>query len=420
MSAGLSRQSIATLAFFFVIGLVLLREQDIGTFRDVDAAFVDWLAANSRSTGSIANMGGPKLLLVEINNETRSQEWPLTLLDYAAFLRAAAVAKAPLAAIEQVVNPIRGGEVERAALENALLQLPQVLLAWRIGGSSAQTVLDRMGPVIRATTGDLSQVPPLGALNRIPPEDLHAITVAGLIADIPARNPPEVPLLFRNVGEIIPAFVLRAIMLAYRLSADELRVTLGEAIRLQNGWKIPINPRGFARLQPSAFGAFARIELGELILRLNEAEQDEKLGLHDFQGHIFLLGRTDDESQIHPVGDGRKASSAELFAAAIASLRPRPAATPTGVVVNVLIVTALGLLLLLFLRLEHGTSLLVLLLAAATYPIFALILYEHFDQAPPFVLPYGLLLLAGSLRLFHPNRRHRVQKQNRISHEWEE
>ncbi len=310
-------------------GLVLMRESRREPIASWDNRWADFLAMNSRRGQPAA-----PVTLVEINDASvQSHAWPWNPLDFSLFIQAVLPHQPEVVAIEEVLDWNRVALPEEQTrklpqyekiLKDSLLRIPRALLGARLGFPDDPQVAPKWQevPLLRNVEGDPADLPEFPIVEREPSEDFRLTVTVGF-TNLPAVHERynSVPLLFRQRGQIVPAFTLQAVMLWAKLTPDDVRVVIGSHVALGDKLRIPIDARGQVRVDFAA--RLQRYGFDELLLA-NEQLQAKNPPIVDaakMRGTIVLLARTDTPARTLPLAARRKGSAGELFAAAIATIQ---------------------------------------------------------------------------------------------------
>ncbi len=396
-----------------VIGFGLFEFSRQGFFDSIDGPVVNWLA---RVFGHGPLKQKPKenttkLTLVEINNETVEQSWPLKALDYAIFFRALLQAEASLAAVTETVEIDEVSEFA-PALESYMLRTPQLLLAWLMAPAEQPGSAFEAKPVLRRVQGAVMDVPSFEGAAKAPSEPFSLIGAQGFVnlADAPGRMVRKIPLLLRVGRDLLPSFTLRAAMQFYGVAADEVVVTIGKEIVLADRIKIPIDHEGMLLLPPMSQAQFSRLAFDEFLLAAErrETSRHPMTPLGSVQGAVVFLGRTDADSRAYRSPEGAPVSLAEIMAVGLDCVQRGIyfRRTPLAVV-SAILGSMLGLMA--FMKcLRRWRSVLAAAAYFIVYCVVAIALLNLHSLWPP-LTPVAILVLAiVSYRLWLPTRIQRV------------
>jgi hypothetical protein len=410
-AAGPRLRSLPRLVFtVLVVGMLLLKQAQAPPLSGVEEDFINWLAANSNGQHNRA-----PVTLVEINDNCMlNYSWPWSPLNYALFLNAALQFQAPAVAIEPVLawdekslaseQLLQLPQFEKI-LHDAILRTPKLELGAELGFPEDPDVLPPMQalPVLRNVTGSMEAVPEYTVIEAEPGEDIRLTTALGFCNVPPSeRTARHAPLVFRYRGNLVASFVLRAMMLWYGVTPEEIDVRLGSYIRLGEKLTIPVNQAGAMLVdwkQP-----YDRVGFDDLVLAEDQLEGKHATVVDPalLKDRLLLLARTDAQSQTILLGTGRLGSSGELFAEALATAETNAFARPAGRGGSVLVLLlGLGLALVLQMRSRLLTPPAIFGFAAA-YLMFCLAVFESTRVALPLTPMVGLTAFVGMFRLLAP------------------
>jgi len=393
-----------------VIGFLLLREAQVQPLAGIEETFINWLAANSNAEHAPA-----PVMLVEVNdNCLMNHPWPWSPLDYASFLDGALQFHARAAAIEPVLAWDRKNMTPAQLLKQP--QFEQILhermrrtakleLGAELGYPDDPDVLPPIQPmpVLRDVEGAMASVPDFTIVDGEPSEELRLMTALGFANVPPLETTAEhAQLVFRYRGQIVPSFVLEGLMLWNGVTADEVEVRLGSAIRLGKKLTIPVNRAGAMLVdwkQP-----YDRVGFDDLELAMDQADQLK--GGHvtaidpaKMKDRLMVLARTDAQSQTLLLPTGRMASAGELFAAALATAETNAFARPAGDIGSAAVLV-LGAALAWLLAAQKKLWTPPLLLGfAACYLLLSLLVFETARMALPLTPMLGLTVFVALYRL---------------------
>lgn len=369
----------------------------------VDAAFLGWMSANAQDRKAPPDRS---LLLVEVNDAMISTpaKWPLPALDYALFLQALEPSTPSLVAFEPVLAfPRRQAEDEKI-LAGRALALPKLLLGCVLGrtglspDAESETIAGTtLPPGLREVRGDLSLLPEYDEMSARPSPELSILAPELGPVNLGEAAPRAIPLLFRCRGRVLPAFTLRAALLALQLTPDRVTVWLGSHIDLGGVRRIPIDEAGRMTLDPGAAARVARLGLDDLILLANG---NAPAGLvPPEKGALVVLGRTDAAVRQIRASDGTLRAPSEWLAAGLQAIRKGQFVRPlrgweSGLALLLAGVAGVWV---------HRRGRLAAFGAAAVllgvYAMSAAFAFGAFGLWLPLALPAGVLALAVGLRV---------------------
>jgi hypothetical protein len=408
---GWMRRSLPRLIFtVLVLGVLLVREAQAPPLAGIEENFINWLAANSNGEHS-----GAPVTLVEINDNCMlNYAWPWSPLNYALFLNAALQFQARAVAIEPVLaweeksmateQALQEPQYEKI-LHDAILRTPKLALGAELGFPEDPDVLPPMQPlpVLRNVTGAVEAVPEYTVIEAEPGEDIRLTTALGFCNVPPSEQTARhASMVFRYRGNMVPSFVLEAMMLWYGVTPEEIEVRLGSEIRLGDKLTIPINRAGAMLVdwkQP-----FDRVGFDDMVLAEDQLEGKHATVIDPatLKDRLLVLSRTDSQSQTLPLGTGRMGSSGEFFAEALATAETGAFARPAGRGGSVLVLL-LGLALAWWIELRGKlVTVPAVIVFAAGYLLVCLVVFEATRVALPLTPMMGLTVFVGMFRLLAP------------------
>jgi CHASE2 domain-containing sensor protein len=323
------RTGAQLLLLTLLAGLILLFQAQQEPLASWDQDFADFLARNSHHRAALAPM-----TLVEIDDASLADHpWPWSPLDFSLYFQAVLPFKPEVVAIDEVLDWNRFAlpaeqqqklpQYEKI-LRDSILRAPKVLLGAHLGFPEDPTVIPPLQevPLVKKVLGDVRDIPEFTAVEQQPSEEYRLSATIGFV-NLPSARPRynAVPLVLRYRGQVIPSFVLQAVMLWQKLTPDEISVELGSHVLLGEKVRVPIDPAGRMRVDfgtpRSAFGFDNLLLAAELV----EAGQKPKVPVEQMAGGVVLLSRTEKNARDLPLAALRKGSAGELFAAAIATIQ---------------------------------------------------------------------------------------------------
>jgi CHASE2 domain len=421
-SAPMSCTGAQLMILTLLVGLFLMRESRLAPVDALDEGFADFLAMNSRRTEEPA-----AVTLVGIDEATlKEHPLPWTPLDYALFFQSAGGFRPEIVATDAVLawdgkalSPdlqTKYAQYETILREH-LLRSSKVLLGARLGfpEDPDQPPVPESVPVLRHVKGELAAVPDFPAIEVQAGEDYRLSAATGFTNLTGVSNwHRSVPLLFRFRGQVVPSFVLQAVLMWEKLSLDDVSVELGSKIVLGDRVDIPIDIAGRMRVD---FGVpRGHCGFDELVLSAAQAEakSETQVPADAFTGKLLLLSRTDPESRNLGLAAGRSGSVGELFAAAIATVQSRTFIRRAPIWVDP---TLIGLAMLASLwlpRWRKGRVAICGGVVLLAYVLTALWIFGSELVWLPIMLPTGLVFFVAVYRLATPGTEGELPKAIKI------
>lgn len=421
-SAPMSRTGAQLMILTLLVGLFLMQQSRLAPTNAVEESFADFLAMNSHRTEAPA-----AITLVGINRSSMKEHpWPWSPLRFAQYFEAANSFKPEVVSTdaildwrEQAQNPDEPGVSDQYEniLRDHLLRAPKVLLGATLGFPEdpdlplpAESV-----PALRHVEGDLGSVPDFTVISERPAEKFRLSSVTGFVNLLGEANwYRSVPLVLRYRGQVVPSFVLQAVLMWEKLTLDDVRVVIGSHVDVGGRVRIPIDGAGQMRVDfgvPRGHCGFDDLVFSSI---QRSAQSETHIPEQAFAGKFLFLSRVDPESQTLRLAAGRYGSPGELIAAAIGTIQSRTfiRRAPYGVEAGII---GLGMLLSLWLprwRKAYVTFCAVLLLLF--YILAALWVFGLELIWMPILVPVGLTLFLIIYRAAIPGTEGALPRAKRI------
>jgi hypothetical protein len=400
--------------FMFVVllaGLALMHGSRQEPLAAWDNAFADFLAMHSRRSAAPA----PVTLVAIDDSSLGLLPWPWSPKNYAMFFQAALPLKPEVLAIDEVLDWSRMGLPEEQQrqlpsdekmLREQILSAPKVLLGSALGFPEDPTVIPPLQevPALRNVQGATTMIPEFTLIERQPVEKFRLSATVGF-TNLPViyERYNSVPLVLRYRGQVVPSFVLQAVMLWLKLTPDDVTVDPGVQIQLGKTLRIPIDFAGRMRVDfGSPRGEFS---FGDLILatQLADAGKPPGLPLDRVQGGIVLLARTDTAARTVPFAARRTGSPGELFAAAIATIQNQSFIRRAPLWADGAIIAVFMLLSYRVPRWKKWIAVLVGFLSLVVFVMIAMLIFGKWLVWLPATIPLGAVLTFVLLRVVTPD-----------------
>jgi hypothetical protein len=394
-----------------IVGLFLMREAQREPVLRYEESFADFLAMNARRSEQTA-----PTTLVQINESSlREHPWPWGPVDYAVFLQSLLGFGPEVIATDEVLGWSRKNLTAEQAtklaqyeqiLREQILKAPRVLVGGRLGFPEDPDKLPPLEsiPVLRKVAGDVRLVPEFTVVEARTAEDFRLSSTEGF-TNLPGENNwhRAVPLVLRYRGQVVPTFALHAMLLWEKVPLDEVGVELGRHITLGDRVEIPIDAQGRMRVD---FGVRKeQCAFDDLILAAEQrdAGRPPQVPAGFFSGRFVLLSRGTPDARPLRLAAGRRGSTGELFAAAIATVQNRSFIQKAPWWSDLVIIGGFALAAFWIPRWGKGLTVFVGLVSLLAYTLGALALFGAKLLWISGVIPAGLVLFLVLYRLASPN-----------------
>lgn len=393
-----------------LVGLVLMRESRQTPIDGLDESFADFLAINSRRTEEPA----PVTLVGIDENSLRERPWPWTPLEYAIFFQAAEIFKPAASTTNELLHwdpktmspdAARKLPQYQKILREHILRSSKVLVGAQLGFPEDPSMPPPVQetPLIRNIVGDLSGIPEFTAVEAQADEDFRLSSITGF-ANLPktSRFTRTAPLVFRYHGQVVPSFVLQAILIWEKLTTDDVTVEPGVRISLADRVQIPIDREGRMRID---FGVHRRrCGFDDLVLSSDQFENGRTpiIPREWLSDKLLLLTRTDAAAQDVHFAPGRNTSPGELFAAAIGTIQNRSFIKRAPIWFDYGIIVIMILIARACRRWRKFSTLMIMLLGTVAYIMIAVTFFGYTLTWMPLILPAGLALFIALFRMATP------------------
>ena len=400
--------------FMFLVllaGLALMHGSRQEPLAAWDNAFADFLAMHSRRGAPPA----PVTLVVIDDITLNVQPWPWTPMNFAVFFQAALPLKPEVIAIHEVLDWNRFGLPDdqqrklpqyEKILRDQILSATKVLLGSELGFPEDPTVIPPLQevPALRNVKGATAGIPEFTLIERQPTENFRLSSTVGFTNLPPVyERHNSVPLVLRYRGQVVPAFVLQAVMLWMKLTPDDVTVEPGSHVLLGKTLRIPIDFAGRMRVDfGSPRGEFS---FGDLILASQQAEDGRPPGLplERVKGGIILLSRTDAAARTVPLAAQRMGSPGQLFAAAIATIQNQSFIRRAPLWAQGVVIAVFALLSYRIPRWKKWVAVVIGVLSLVVFAMVSMVVFGQWLVWLPATIPLGAVLVFVLLRVVTPD-----------------
>ena len=312
---------LSVLAIFLVN-----REKEKGSFLEFERHYVNWLIDTKKQKKETSSI---TLLALENSEDSVLQDWPPSPLDFAVMLNNLKQYSPSLIAIEPSLgfpnSPDGLIETLRTTCLNfnkgnllfsAICQMDQSVDSTKDKGKKFFDVLININ-------GNTNSIPEFTKTNSLPNQRFAAMGIPIAFTGIdlnqkkPENNQYKFPLIAKVGDEIVPSFVLKAIMLETNTSPDQVLVNLGKSIILNENKKIPIDAGGHVEIYPALQKELPKEKINVLTTPSKELSGESKLSLNN---QIILIGNNNNLRNI-AFRNNEFISNAEFMALAISTIQ---------------------------------------------------------------------------------------------------
>ncbi|MBB5035141.1 CHASE2 domain-containing protein [Prosthecobacter vanneervenii] len=287
------------------LGWWLDREQHAGRFQRVDEVFLDFLVANARDRFAVdANAAASApVVLVKMRAADKAEYagWPPRPLDWQMVLKGLQTYDPAVVVIPETLFWGRPAPEFVNEAAQALIPLPSTVLGVEAQLASSRDApaflggLDATLPKFEKVLGDMTPVPPLGALISAPDDLLRRQAELGISLPQNASTPGKVAYALQEGDHLLPTVLAQAVARFTKTPYATQRLLLGPGAGafLANGSFVPLSPG-------AEFTVNMQLPVPEVdALNLMTSELAEALSAKDKAslsgGKMIVIG-TDDDS----------------------------------------------------------------------------------------------------------------------------
>jgi hypothetical protein len=393
------RPSPWLLLVVILLGAIILRDPRL---QKVEGTFLDWFLQHAEPV-----LPAAQVTLVELGRDDILRLTPpdvlkpipkgeaarrsLSPLEYALFLQAILEFQPAVIGIEPILIWRKRDKAQEQVFIDQAMRVPKLLVGFELGGRGEHDPEPEDLGALPNVTGDRSELPRFTGVSRGPDDDIRLISTPGFI-NVPNElsNRLRVPMLFEYRGEIVPSFVLQAIMLWLRATPADVRVELGARVSLPGGWQIPLHPDGTMTINPGAWQGVHHLGLNELLLAAQDHEKNRPISskVQNLKDQIVLVRVPEDPLQ-----------PPNVFSTAIATIQDSAYVHPAPAAVGWIIILAGALLGLFLWTISKANLFLSAIIFSAGYAMVALTFLAHDRLWLPTFLPLALLWFLVVVRL---------------------
>ena len=382
-----------------LLGAFILRDPRL---QQVENVFLDWFLQHAEpvlppAQVTLVELGRDDILRLTPPDESKSipkgeaAQRSLSPLEYALFLQAVLEFQPPVIGIEPILIWRTRDKLQEQVFIDQAMRVPKLLVGLELGGNGGRDLTPEDLGILPNVTGNRGELAQFTAVSRQPDDDIRLISKPGFI-NLPNElsDHLRVPMLFEYRGEIVPSFVLQAIMLWLRATPADVRVELGSRISLPNGWQIPIHPDGTITINPAARQSVRHLMLNELLLAAQDHEKHRPLSsnVENLKDQIVLLRAAEDPLQ-----------PPNIFSTAIATIQNNAYVHSAPAAVGWIIILAAALLGSFVWMISKTNLVLGAIIFSAGYMLIALAFLARDRLWLPTFLPLALLWFLVVVRL---------------------
>lgn len=397
------KKTIIFIALSLLALLLVKREQKEGSFLESERQYVNWLIDTKKQKKETSSI---TLLALDNSEDSVLQDWPPSPLDFAVMLNNLKKYNPGLIAIEPSLEFPNSpdGLVETlrttclnfkkdSLLFSAICQMDQSVNSTKDKGK-------KFFDVLKNVNGNTKSIPEFTKTTSMPDQRFAAmgIPIAFTAIDLTQKNSEinqyKFPLIAKVGNEIIPSFVLKALMLETNTSPDQVLVTLGEKITLNENKIIPIDAGGHVEIYPALQKELPKEKINLLTTPSNELSEKSKSSLNN---RIILIGNNNVRNITFRNDDF--ISNAEFMALAISTIQSGlfiSKLSPTKEFIIWMIIIILGVLII---NTKSSKALPRIGLLIIIYLSFNMILFQSNGQWVSPIIPVAFFIIIALISL---------------------
>lgn len=414
--------------FFFATALFFLTNQNGSETRfafteTLDQWWLDFCIANSSDQITEASV---TLIQIDDDYESTLPSDHLTRLDYAVILANVEKFKPHSVALLPPLQWKEKNVINQRILESQCLKTPALTLAAKVENSPVSDKKDKNSPYQALTQieGDLTKITTFTRTLAYPEKETRgkgkvAFSEIELIDQNNEDGILMLPLVARYQDNILPSFILLALVQHEKLTLDDVRLQLPPAvphaqILIADQYIIPIDLAGRLKIYPHAgitSALYQSIKATQLTLAHSESpdvkklQQDLEEVFQSLPNNLLVIGLDQKQDQHITLNSGQKVSLAELTTRSIATIQSGRFIEQWPLSGKLL---SFALILLLSLKIYQGSRRQVLIWGSiSTFLYFSasvLIFNSTLTWNPPFpaFALFTLLILIGTILPYSP------------------
>jgi len=397
------KKTIIFIALSLLALLLVKREQKEGSFLESERQYVNWLIDTKKQKKETSSI---TLLALDNSEDSVLQDWPPSPLDFAVMLNNLKKYNPGLIAIEPSLEFPNSPDGLIETLRTTCLNFKKDSLLFSAICQMDQSVNStkdkgkKFFDVLKNVNGNTESIPEFTKTTSMPNQRFAAmgIPISFTAIDLTQKkseiNQYKFPLIAKVGNEIIPSFVLKALMLETNTSPDQVLVNLGEKITLNENKIIPIDAGGHVEIYPALQKELPKEKINLLTTPSNELSEKSKSSLNN---RIILIGNNNVKNITFRNDDF--ISNAEFMALAISTIQSGlfiSELSPTKEFIIWMIIIILGALII---NTKSSKALPRIGLLIIIYLSFNMILFQSNGQWVSPIIPVAFFIIIALISL---------------------
>ena len=397
------KKTIIFIALSLLALLLVKREQKEGSFLESERQYVNWLIDTKKQKKETSSI---TLLALDNSEDSVLQDWPPSPLDFAVMLNNLKKYNPGLIAIEPSLEFPNSPDGLIETLRTTCLNFKKDSLLFSAicqmdhSVNSTKDKGKKFFDVLKNVNGNTKSIPEFTKTTSMPDQRFAAmgIPIAFTAIDLTQKNSEinqyKFPLIAKVGNEIIPSFVLKALMLETNTSPDQVLVNLGEKITLNENKIIPIDAGGHVEIYPALQKELPKEKINLLTTPSNELSEKSKSSLNN---RIILIGNNNVKNITFRNDDF--ISNAEFMALAISTIQSGlfiSELSPTKEFIIWMIIIILGALII---NTKSSKALPRIGLLIIIYLSFNMILFQSNGQWVSPIIPVAFFIIIALISL---------------------
>ncbi len=397
------KKTIIFIALSLLALLLVKREQKEGSFLESERQYVNWLIDTKKQKKETSSI---TLLALDNSEDSVLQDWPPSPLDFAVMLNNLKKYNPGLIAIEPSLEFPNSPDGLIETLRTTCLNFKKDSLLFSAicqmdhSVNSTKDKGKKFFDVLKNVNGNTESIPEFTKTTSMPNQRFAAmgIPISFTAIDLTQKkseiNQYKFPLIAKVGNEIIPSFVLKALMLETNTSPDQVLVNLGEKITLNENKIIPIDAGGHVEIYPALQKELPKEKINLLTTPSNELSEKSKSSLNN---RIILIGNNNVKNITFRNDDF--ISNAEFMALAISTIQSGlfiSELSPTKEFIIWMIIIILGALII---NTKSSKALPRIGLLIIIYLSFNMILFQSNGQWVSPIIPVAFFIIIALISL---------------------